>query len=259
MDSTKVYSVLKRTFCHLPGVSKSAEQRLWSRGIIDWDCFERHGSTMFSPKKFIRVRNQLLESRKALNKGNIRYFMDLLPLEERIRVYPDFRDAVVFLDIETTGLSRKSQITTIALYDGNQARTFVRDKNLDDFVKAILEYDLIVTYNGTRFDIPFIRKEFGIKLDIAHLDLLPVLHKLGYFGGLKKIEKILGIVRQAKDMNGKVAIDLWDKYQKQKDILSLKNLLDYNMEDAKNLEKIINYISNRFLRNIPGYRRIALN
>ena len=61
-----------------------------------------------------------------------------------------------------TGLSRDyNEITTIALYDGDEVRTYVNGRNLDAFKEDILDYKVLVTFNGKCFDEPFIEQYFG--------------------------------------------------------------------------------------------------
>lgn len=53
----------------------------------------------------------------------------------------------------------------------------------------------MITFNGGPFDLPFIRRQFpGIKLPPAHIDLRFFLRQLGLRGGLKAIERRLGLV-----------------------------------------------------------------
>ena len=78
------------------------------------------------------------------------------------------------------------QITTVALYDGAVIRTYVRGENLDKFPAGVAQYDLLVTFNGRCFDVPFCEAQFpGLRLDQTHIDLRYVLRSLGYRGGLK--------------------------------------------------------------------------
>jgi uncharacterized protein YprB with RNaseH-like and TPR domain len=75
------------------------------------------------------------------------------------------------VDIETTGLDPRNEITTAVLYDGLTIRHYVNGENMDEFVRDVMEYRLLVTYNGKSFDIPFIQRYFGIHLSQAHIDL----------------------------------------------------------------------------------------
>jgi len=71
----------------------------------------------------------------------------------------------------------------------------VQDQNLEDFIDEIYKYNVIVTYNGKCFDVPFIENYFNIRLDHAQIDLRYVLYSLGLRGGLKGCERQLGMDR----------------------------------------------------------------
>ena len=58
------------------------------------------------------------------------------------------------------------------------------------------------------------------------------------FGGLKKVERCLGIQRELKDVNGIEAIKLWYRYINDYDKIALDTLLAYNREDVKNLKTL---------------------
>ena len=71
---------------------------------------------------------------------------------------------------------------------------------------------------------------------IPHLDLMPVLRAMGHRGGLKAVEKHVGLETPlADDVNGGMAVDLWAAFREQGDMPSLPQLLDYNIEDARPL------------------------
>src|SRR5690606_35283848 len=103
------------------------------------------------------------------------------PSNQAWRLFEDFCTSCVYLDIETTGLgSYGDHVTTIALYDGKSLRTYVHGINLEDFVRDIRDYKLIITYNGITFDVPFLQRQFHTTLDQAHIDLRYLLKSLGY-------------------------------------------------------------------------------
>ncbi len=197
---------------------------------------------MFSIPRDQYIRDQLLESKK--NIGNILFFKQRLCADEMWRLYNAFRDSAVYLDIETTGGDQGlHDITVIGLYDGKDYRAFVSGKNLEDFESAISVFDLVITFNGSSFDLPFIKRWFRhISLPPAHIDLRYLLKKMGYMGGLKKIEKQLGIRRDPEvgHMNGYDAVQLWKAYQ-WGDKRSLDLLIRYNMADVVNLEQIMGF------------------
>ncbi len=55
------------------------------------------------------------------------------------------------------------------------------------------------------------------------------------YGGLKKVEKHLGITRDSLGIDGWEAMRLWERYNKNDDLQALKTLLDYNRDDVINL------------------------
>ncbi|MDD5037953.1 MAG: ribonuclease H-like domain-containing protein, partial [Dehalococcoidales bacterium] len=58
------------------------------------------------------------------------------------------------------------------------------------------------------------------------------------YGGLKAVERQLGIERRLKDMNGWEAVKLWWKYVDSFDLAALNKLLEYNREDVVNLRAV---------------------
>lgn len=244
--------MLPYTFCHLKGVSKSAEERLWSLGIVSWNDFERYPGTVFSSEKTASIKEQLKESLAALEMGKVDFFLSRLAPVERSRIYPHVRGKIAYVDIETTGLSEEDEITTIALYDGKTLNTYVRGENLSDFIQDIQGYTLLVTYNGTRFDLPFLRSTFQKRFRLAHLDLCPVMQALGYWGGLKRCELLMGIKRQVPEgIDGREAVALWHRYEQDKDVSALRLLLAYNSQDALTLEMLLVKAYNRVMESCP--------
>jgi len=208
-----------------------------------------------TPAKMDTITACLDESRRNLDSRNPRYFSELLPANQHWRFFPEFRDSVAYLDIETTGLgSWNNAITTIALYDGNSIRHYVNGQNLDDFVNDVKKYKILVTYNGKTFDVPFIESYFGISLNHAHIDLRYILSSLGYKGGLKYCEFQLGMDRGGlSDIDGYFAVLLWKDYQKSGNQEALETLLAYNIQDVLNLEALMVTAYNLKMKETPFY------
>jgi uncharacterized protein YprB with RNaseH-like and TPR domain len=247
--------MLTRTFCHLKGIGPKSEARLWSRGVLTWDDLERIPAGFFSPRKDALLREQTREARTALVGGDLAYFLARVPAANRVRVLPHAAGSIAYVDIETTGLSAFDRITTIALYDGVTMRTYVRGRDLERFAADIRPYRLLVTYNGNRFDMPLLRQEFGDIFGQPHLDLCPVMHAHGFWGGLKNCERHLGFQRRTPDeMNGAVAVELWHRYERTGDRAALDMLLAYNAEDVRALEFLIVAAYNRSMAAWPMFR-----
>jgi uncharacterized protein YprB with RNaseH-like and TPR domain len=232
--------MLEQTFVHIQKIGPKTEKRLWDRGFHTWRHFLDHHQTIFSPARDAFIREELESSIAHL--ADIRYFSERLPSSEMWRIFETFKDKVVYLDIETSGLYQDvDEITVIGLYDGRTVQSFVNGKNLEEFETAIASYDLAITFNGTRFDLPFIRRCFKhISLPPAHIDLCFFLRKLGYKGGLKSIEKQVGLIREeeVEGLGGFEAVLLWQAYQ-QGDQDALNRLVRYNRADIVNLEPLM--------------------
>jgi uncharacterized protein YprB with RNaseH-like and TPR domain len=241
--------VLTHSFCHIPGISSTVEAKLWDAGVRGWDHLGDLPSLPISPLQRERLSDGVQESRHRLELGDAAWFADGLPSKQHWRLFSHFRSSVAYLDIETTGLSSQSMVTTIALYDGRRIRHYVQGENLDQFGRDVAEYALIVTYNGKCFDVPFLRQSLGLQIPQAHIDLRYVLASLGYKGGLKGCEKKLGLHRgDLEDVDGFFAVLLWQDYLASGNPRSLETLLAYNIQDVVNLETLLVMAYNMKLR-----------
>lgn len=147
-----------------------------------------------------------------------------------------------YLDIETTGCSRYSDLTVVGvgLVQGEQQRfgQVFGDQITADAVLGLLDgVDELYTYNGARFDLPFIcrRLRLDLRRHFVHTDLMYDCWRQNLKGGLKVVEVRLGISRGLPDMNGYMAVKLWWDYVNNNDLEALKVLLEYNREDVMNL------------------------
>jgi len=127
--------MLQNTFIHIQGIGAITEQRLWESGLRDWDAISDDISIPIPAGRKYFLEKSIGESKRHLYQGNPGYFSNLLPSNQSWRFFPEFRESTVYLDIETTGLDRYfNDITTIALYDGHEIKTYVHGQNLDDFI-----------------------------------------------------------------------------------------------------------------------------
>lgn len=108
----------------------------------------------------------------------------------------------------------------------------------DNLLKAVGTVQTIYTYNGSRFDLPFIDGSLGIDLNdmFFHHDLVYDCWRNNLKGGFKAVEQQLGIPRQLKGIGGWDAVMLWWRYQYYDDRTALALLLQYNKEDVINLK-----------------------
>lgn len=157
-------------------------------------------------------------------------------------VVPKYVEA--YLDIETTGLSSwYSEITVVGIHlvDGFDAR-FIQlvgeEVTADNLFEALKGVSIIYTYNGSRFDLPFIYCRLGINLAqlFAHRDLMYDCWRSNLYGGFKAVERQLGIQRILTEVSGYEAVRLWWRYIDYFDLDALNTLLEYNREDVLNLK-----------------------
>lgn len=237
--------MLRQTFLHVPGVGPRTEGRIWRSGIRSWDDFAaRRDGLRIRRGLASRIEEELARSETALRRGRYRYFASRLESREHWRAWPDFRGGAVFLDIETTGLSLgRDAVTVVGVFDGRRSRAFVQGIDLEELPGYLEDRTMLVTFNGSRFDVPFLRRAFPrMRLDQIHIDLIHPLHRLGFYGGLKAIEARLGIQRseETTGLGGLDAVRLWTDYAAgNEDALDL--LLAYNREDVVNLERLAEF------------------
>jgi len=204
---------------------------------------------------------QIGESYRALERLDGPFFLRSLPPSEHWRIFPEFRDRVAYIDIETNGpkVEEGAIITTATLYDGTTVHHYTHGENLRDLRDDLGAYALLITYNGKAFDLPFIEKYFQIRLPQAHIDLRLLLHSLGITGGLKGSEKQLGIDRGELDgVDGYTAVLLWREYERTGDRRALETLLAYNSADAVNLEHLMLAAYNMKIAATPFAENLSL-
>ncbi len=254
--------MLEQTFIHIPGVGRQTERELWANGIHDWDDADRF------EKRFGRVGTRLQQklddyiprSREAIKNKNSSFFARLSVLGEAWRIFPHFADQCVYLDIETTGLSAVfDTITMVGLYDGRKYELFLDGDNLQELPKALQKYSVVVTFNGSGFDLRFLKLAFPeLVLPPVHIDLRWVTRKLGMKGGLKEIETRIGISRpsEVQELSGYDATVLWAKYLRG-DKHALRQLIQYNTEDVVHLKAIMELAYDRLSRQTAEFLNTA--
>jgi uncharacterized protein YprB with RNaseH-like and TPR domain len=228
--------LIPRSFCHIPGIGPKAELKLWEKGIHDWDRLHTEAPALFKGDKPGLVRNCLDASLKAWEKRDLHYFYRSMPREQLWRILPGFADQVAYLDIETTGMGHPPAChsTTITFYfKGEVLQEYDHRRKLALIRRILDESPIVCTFFGESFDVPFLEREYGIRFDKAHLDLCHWLKRLGYRGGLKKVQKMFADIpeRASMDIDGFDAIRLWRMHERGIPG-ALETLLTYNAEDT---------------------------
>ncbi|MFC7045751.1 ribonuclease H-like domain-containing protein [Halobacteriaceae archaeon GCM10025711] len=248
---------IENSFIPVSGVGEKTERRLWQRGVTHWDEFDGRGVGDRTAEK---IASFIATARERLVDGDAAFFAEQFPSREHWRLYEDFRDDTVFFDIETTGLSQyANDVTTVSLHRDGETTTLVRGQDLtrERLVEAFADADLVVSFNGKRFDQPFLEHSFDLDLSVPHLDLLYTCKRLGLTGGLKQVEDDLGVGRDGvEDVDGREAVRLWHRYEAG-DEAALDRLVEYNQYDTRNLERVLDEVHARlhdqvFADHLPG-------
>lgn len=140
-----------------------------------------------------------------------------------------------YLDIET---SFGGEVTVFGLLRSDRGITqLVGDavtlRAIDQTLRGI---DTLCTFYGESFDLPVLRRSFGLGLIERYrsLDLSIECRRARIHGGLKRIEASLGIPRRSRGITGFDAMLLWDR-SRRGDRDALLTLLAYNRDDVVNL------------------------
>jgi uncharacterized protein len=234
--------MLTHSFIHVPGVGEKRERDLWARGYTDWETFAAS-----YPRGAWRdlVLTRLDRERAARE----------LPKRELWRLAGAFPGRTGYLDIETTGLTPgRDGVTCVGLSDGTSVEAYVRGENLDRLPDALERFDLLVTYNGSCFDLPVLQHAFP-EMDFRrfhHVDLRFPLRRLGLKGGLKGVERTLGIARPAEieGADGYVAVLLWEAHLRGHPHAK-ETLVAYCLEDVVHLEPLLAHAYDRLAADLP--------
>lgn len=252
--------VLERSFVILPGIGAKKEADIWRSGILHWDAFlaAEHVKGISAERK-PELDSELLRYQEAHRCGDSHLVCSQLGPRHAWRAYSALGDRAMSLDIETTGLDRSSVTTVVGLHDADGGRCLVRDLPEDQMSIAGIpcrrltparlqtEVDragMLVTFNGASFDLPFLTREFGTRFQIPHLDLRPPLRRLGFSGGLKRIETDLAIPRDAdlEGITGYHAVRMWYAWQRDRDTTAFERLIRYNIADIGNLGRMADHV-----------------
>lgn len=243
--------MLTSTFIHLNGIGASTERRLWEQGIADWAIFRQTPQLSgISPARKGLYDADLAAAQGHLDRRNARYFADCMHTRDHWRLFRTFGARALYLDIETTGLSpHDGQVTVVGLYRNGRMTTLIRGDSLNREIlqEELDQTDLLITFFGSVFDIPYLQTCFkGLRVSVPHFDLCFAARRVGLQGGLKHIEREVDISRESDlhQLDGLEAVRLWHQYRAG-DAAALDLLVRYNTADTKNLEPLAECLFDR--------------
>ena len=229
---------IENSFIPVDGVGERTERTLWESGVTRWDAFDE---SVVGERRGERIREFIDTATDRLDDGDAAFFRRAFPDGAHWRCYENFREETCFLDIETTGLDQhRDDVTVVGLHSPGETETLVagRDLTADHLQRRLDDAKLLVTFNGKRFDVPFLEHHFDVDLDRPHLDCMYTCNRLGLSGGLSAVESALGVEREHPDVGGREAVRLWHAHEAGEDG-ALERLIDYNQEDAANLVTVL--------------------
>ena len=242
--------LLRRSFQHLPGISASEEARLWAEGISDWTELIRHTPVQLDlyRKRSGALLSAVEASEEALANCDMAFFANRLPKREFYRIAASFPERCVFLDIESTGLSTYyDQVTLVGWSVGSTYTVLIDPSQIEQLERELREYPMVVTFNGSLFDLPFLAKRFKADWsDLFHVDLRYLAKRAGLTGGQKKIEVEIGLTRKGslEGITGAEAVALWFDY-KEGDLNALRELVRYNHADIEGMKFLFEEVIRR--------------
>lgn len=162
------------------------------------------------------------------------------------------------LDIETTGLNpQRSKFVLGGLLtpfdDQLEAAQFFAEtleeeqETLRAYAAAVSEKDLVFTYNGQHFDIPFIKRRSQVPLDLPfNLDLYLLVKSYSpiraFLPNLKQktVENFMGFWEHREDeISGKESVDLYYRYLSTRDPAVCDKILLHNHDDIVQLYRLL--------------------
>ncbi len=179
-----------------------------------------------------------------------------------------FKDCkVVIIDIETTGLvSEKNKVILGGLIGfsekSSEAIQFFSETKADEtlILEKLLPHltnaDVIISYNGEAFDLPFLNKRLiknGFSTQIPlykSFDLYKILRKSSFSRILpdlkqKTVEDYMGISSERADqISGKQCVDYYRAYLATRETIYKEAILLHNKDDLFQLKKLMGLLIN---------------
>jgi len=219
---------------HCPGIGPARLAKLSEVGVRTWQDVLQHPERL-PPSCRATLIEECRRCQAAVRQRDIQYLVDRLEPCDKWRVLAHYLDEATFFDIETLGLSAADPITVIVAWHQGEFRMFVEHENLDEFLTLLEDVELLVSFNGSTFDVPRVLDTFHVPaLPCPHLDLRWITYHHGFSGGLKEIARRLGIERPSdlRDITGEQAVLLWQDWKNDEEQAARDHLLRYCAADV---------------------------
>lgn len=176
-----------------------------------------------------------------------------------------FKDmATGVLDIETTGLNpSKNKFILGGLFNKNEEKVHQlfaetradEQEALAAYLDEIYKLDMVITYNGKHFDIPFIEKRAAAhKMNIEplpyNLDLYLILNGHSpvkkFVPNLKQktVENYMGLwVNRKDEIDGGESVELYNQYENSGDPQLEEKILLHNSDDIMQLTRLLKIVN----------------
>lgn len=166
------------------------------------------------------------------------------------------------LDIETTGLDRwKNEFILGGLYDVSEGllhQVFAQNNSeeaeaLEAFAEILEPIDVVITYNGRKFDMPFL-EERAARMQTSmplpyDLDLYRVVRGYSPLKRLlpnlrqKTVEAYMGLWHSRTDeISGEESVYLYREYERTMDPALEEKILLHNRDDVEQLSRLLKVI-----------------
>jgi len=191
---------------------------------------------------------------------------DITPNEKSLEIYPiekisPSKEDILFIDIETTGLSAKTSnlyMIGLAFYQKSSWHTmqfFADCADEETILKSALSFILennfkmLLHYNGNRFDLPYIKfkcDKYGFADVLEELESFDIYKHISKYKDVfgipdckqKTVELFLGIDRKDECSGGEL-IDVYKKYIDNHDSHLYDLLILHNLDDLKGMFELI--------------------
>ena len=247
--------MLESSFLHFDGIGTKREREFWRSNVFSWaqmpSVVNKQLHFPFDDESPLH-NSPIQQYYDALDQGDADFFAQKLKRREHYRIALTFPSDTMFLDIETTGLSRYyHEITLIGWSIGDKYNVLINGDPTETFYTDLAKAKAIVTFNGIIFDIPFILKAYpNAPIPSTHVDLRFLSKRVGLTGGQKEIERKIGKSRSAEisEIIGETAPLLWYRYR-HGDESSLRDLIKYNHADIEGMKRIFDVAVRKLWKN----------